>query len=194
MDSQERRGRNRIGNRPGRTGGAVNVPVENNQRVNRETADNFAHKKECEQDPWAWAAARLTTWGKMQKDDYDFRSWMKGATEDLLNAGCLYEYARESHKFRCVLALDRRKRGQFGGILTEFERSSTGYVHLSRSGWETWLHDFADELVANKSFAEVLRADETNVHKSLKKLRDYNLFRKLSSYLAHISTFLECKK
>ena len=27
---------------------------------------------------WRWAADRVTPWGKVQKDDYDFR-WIKGA-------------------------------------------------------------------------------------------------------------------
>jgi hypothetical protein len=67
-----------------------------------------------QKDLWAWAAARLTPWGKPQKDDYDFR-WAKDASEELLSAGWLYEYARESHKFRCLLVLDNRPREQRDG-------------------------------------------------------------------------------
>jgi len=125
-----------------------------------------------------WAAELLTRWGKIQRDDYDFRCWMEGASEDLLNAGCLYEFSRESYEFRCLLALDRRKRGQFSGILIKFERSTKGHVYLSRSGWETWLHDFADELVANKSFAEVFRTRRSKVEEKLDQLASYNLYPK----------------
>jgi hypothetical protein len=40
---------------------------------------------------WSWASERVTSWGKLQKDDYDFfdsSSWAKGASEKLLSAGC----------------------------------------------------------------------------------------------------------
>jgi hypothetical protein len=104
---------------------------------------------------------------------------MKGASEELLSAGCLYEYARESHKFRCLCALDRRKREQrLGPIVIEFEADSAGNVHLLWSGWETWLHDFADELVANRSFAELRRTSRSKVEKSLDALAGYNLYPK----------------
>ena len=124
----------------------------------------------------SWAAPRLARWGKPQKDDYDFRSWAARASEDLLNAGCIYEYARESYEFRCLCALDRRERGQFSGILIKFETSSVGFTWLTNSGWGTWLHDFADELVANKSFAHLLRANPNKLRKSLDDLPSYSLF------------------
>ena len=67
-------------------------------------AENFVQKDDFEVRQQAlcrWAAERVPPWGKVQKDDYDFSSWMeKGAREELLSAGCLYEYARESQKFR----------------------------------------------------------------------------------------------
>ena len=48
------------------------------------------------------------------------------------------------------------------------------------SGWETWLHVVADELVANKSFAELLRtnASRAKIENSLKQLRSYDLYPK----------------
>jgi hypothetical protein len=101
---------------------------------------------------------------------------MERASDDLLDVGCIYEYARESYEFRCLRALDRRERGQFPGIMTKFERSSAGSVYLLNSGGETWLRSFADELVANKSFAEVLRTNRSNVEQSLEALSGYNLY------------------
>ena len=47
---------------------------------------------------------------KLQIDDYDFRSWAKGASKNCLSAGAVYEYARESRKLRCLLALMNPKR------------------------------------------------------------------------------------
>jgi hypothetical protein len=126
---------------------------------------NFAAKKSDQQTPGqpsfiltpgaeSWAKARLVPWGKLQKD------------------------ARESYEFRCFLALDKRERGQFPAIGTKFQRSSEGNIHLLRSGWETWLYDFADELVANKSFAEVLRTNRINVMRSLAALAGYDRYPK----------------
>jgi hypothetical protein len=133
-----------------------------------------------QKDPWDYAAERLTPWDKPQKDDYDFRHWTKGASEEFLDAGCLYEYVRESHKFRCRLVLQHTPKPEkfWSGILTEYERSSAGDEYLLRSGWERWLGDFAHELIANKSFAEVLRASRRKVETSLDKLATYNRYPK----------------
>jgi hypothetical protein len=160
------------------------------------SAENF-NKKDHEQEAapanddfearqkelWRWAAERLAPRGNPEKDDYDFsgsRSWTEGANEELLNAGCLYEYARESHKFRCLLVLNNRKREERSGPLTciEYEGNSAGDVHLIRSGWHRWLGDFAHELIANKSFAEVLRTSGSKVEKSLGALAGYNRYPK----------------
>jgi hypothetical protein len=157
--------------------------------MREQTRQNFAAKKSDQQTAKqpsftltagaeSWAAARLAPWGKPQKDDYDFRWWMERANEDLLDVGCIYEYARESYEFRCLRALDRRDRGQFPGIMIKFEGNSAGNVHLLKSGGETWLGSFADELVANKSFGEVLRTNPTKVEQSLEALPGYNLYPK----------------
>ena len=154
-----------------------------------EPAENFVQKDDFEvrqKALWRWAAERVAPWGKVQKDDYDFSSWMgkeelgEELREALLTAGCLYEYARESHKFRCQWCLDNRKREERSGPLMwrEYEGSSAGDIHLSRSGWHTWLHDFADELIANKSFAELLRTSRSKVEKSLEALPGYNRYPK----------------
>jgi hypothetical protein len=148
------------------------------------SGENFVQKDDFEVQQealWRWAAERVPPWGKVQKDDYDFSSWMKkNAREELLNAGCLYEYARESHKFRCVLVLNNRKREERSGTLMwiEYEGNSAGNVHLIRGGWDRWLGDFADELIANKSFAQLLRTSRSKVEKSLDALAGYNLYPK----------------
>jgi len=49
---------------------------------------------------WRGFAKTLTDWGELQKADYNFGSWAKKENPRLLNAGCLYEYARESRIFR----------------------------------------------------------------------------------------------
>jgi hypothetical protein len=58
----------------------------------------------------AWATNRVKLWAKLQRDDYDFGSWAKGASKNCLTAGATYEYARESQKLRCLLALMNPKR------------------------------------------------------------------------------------
>ena len=129
---------------------------------------------------WRWATERVTPWGKVQRDDYDF-SWMKkDEREELLSAGCLYEYARESNKFRCLLVLNNRKREERSGPLPciEYEGNSAGDVHLIRSGWHRWLGDFAEELIANKSFAELLSTSRSKVESSLDALATYNRYPK----------------
>jgi hypothetical protein len=108
------------------------------------------NKRSCGAGLGAGLISKLSPWGRLQTDDYDFRSWAKDASNKLLNAGCLYEYARESHQFRCLL--------------------STGFVDLSWSGWQCWLKDFTDQLVANKSFAELLRISPIKVKESLDAL------------------------
>ena len=58
-----------------------------------------------------WATNRIRQWSRrLQTDDYDFRSWAKGASKNCLHVGAVYEYARESRKLRCLLALMNPKR------------------------------------------------------------------------------------
>jgi hypothetical protein len=71
-----------------------------------DAADEQALRRQLEN----WAANRVNAWGKLQKDDYDFRSWANDASKRLLQAGSIYEYARESRKVRCLLALMDPKR------------------------------------------------------------------------------------
>jgi hypothetical protein len=125
---------------------------------------------------WRSAGKRVVCWGKLQPNDYDFRTWAKNASEDLLNAGCAYEYARESYKFRCMLVLDSRTPEERDDILPliEYKGSSAGHEYLTLSGWETWLRGFSDELIANRSFAELLLGSTAKVNESLAALPGYS--------------------
>jgi hypothetical protein len=62
--------------------------------------------------------------------------------------------------------------------VVELERSSAGYIDLSRSGLEEWLDNFAGDLIANRSFAEVFRKNSRKVQKSLEALASYSLYPK----------------
>lgn len=62
--------------------------------------------------------------------------------------------------------------------MIKFERDATGHIHLARSGWETWLDNFAEELIANKSFAELLRTSRNKVESSQDALAAYNRYPK----------------
>ena len=133
---------------------------------------------------WRRAAERVTAWEEPEKDDYYFfgpRSWALDASDDLLNAGCAYEYARESHKLRCWLVLRelKRKRELTGLLVLRFSEQPTRWgLYLINSGWDKWLSTFADELASNKSFAELLRTSKNKVKESLEALDSYSLFPK----------------
>jgi hypothetical protein len=180
-----------------RAGGRFKARRANDCRVPAERVENF-DRKEGKQEPapanddlegrqrelWRSAAERVKPWGKPQKDDYDF-AWIQGESIDVLAAGRVYEYARESSKLRGLLVLmdPKRKREPF-----EIEtRTRTGKeLHLPCSFQELneedadrtigsgilgWLSHFADELADNKSFAELLRTREKQVKQFLPKHR-----------------------
>jgi len=123
---------------------------------------------------WRWAAERVPQWGKVQKDDYDFR-WITGAPKQLLEAGCIYEYARESRKLRGLLVLmnPERKREPFETTLSSlgrvrhlpcsFEGLREEDAQRALGGALRWLRGYADELVENKSFAGLLRTRQKEV-------------------------------
>jgi hypothetical protein len=58
----------------------------------------------------------------------------------------------------------------------EFKGSSAGHNHLFRSGWGTWLDNFAEDLIANKSFEKVFSANSSRVLKSLDAVDAYCLY------------------
>jgi len=124
---------------------------------------------------WRSADKRVVRWGELQQKDHDFGVW--GKDEKLRDAGCAYEFAREWLQFRCWLLLTGRK-CEPSGIGTWIEGIRPGLSYLSTSGWVTWLRVFADELAANKSFADVLSADPDKVKKSLAALPSYSLLPK----------------
>jgi hypothetical protein len=129
---------------------------------------------------WRWAAERLTGRGELQEADYNFGNWAKKENPELLNAGCLYEYARESERFRCLLVLENtpREKRWWSPFAIEFKGDSSGFHYISMRGWEMWLRGFADELIANKSFDALLRANRDKVKESLDALPGYSLFPK----------------
>jgi len=132
------------------------------------------------------AAECVRRWGKPQKDDYDF-AWTKGASIEVLEAGRVYEYARESSKLRGLLVLmdPKRKREPFEietrtrtGKELCFPCSFQGLREEDadrRIGWRIlrWLSRYADELADNISFAELLRTRQKEIKRSIPKRRLY---------------------
>jgi hypothetical protein len=128
---------------------------------------------------WRGAYDRVTPWGKPEKDDYDFRSWMKGASKELLEAGCIYEYVRESRKLRGLLVLmnPERKReplettlsssGRVRHLPCSFEGLREEDARRALGGALRWLQGYAEELVENMSFAKLLRTKGDEVKRSL---------------------------
>ena len=146
---------------------------------------------------WRLAAKHVVLWDKLRRDDYDFQSWTKDARNDendnLLNAGCCYEYARESHKLRCKLVLEelKRKRELTAPLFLEIsEQPARWGMYLIECGWDTWLRTFTDELASNKSFAELLRTSKTKVKDHSMRLTVILSFPKQFSCLAAMSTGL----
>jgi hypothetical protein len=126
----------------------------------------------------------VTPWGKPQRDDYDF-AWIKGASIEVLEAGRIYEYARESPKLRGLLVLvdPKRKREPFEietrprtgtqlRLLCSFQglREEDAARTLG-SGALRWLSRFADELADNQTFAQLLRTRENEMKGFIPKLR-----------------------
>jgi hypothetical protein len=146
-------------------------------------------KKQC-QALENWAADRVRPWRGLHEDDYDFRSWAKNASKQLLRAGAIYEYARESRKLRCLLALmdPRRPRENWemvrpGNVdgkppdprdpLAQAMPLPCSFEDLNEHGAEHALGGFlyclsalADYLADNISFAELFRAKRDELDKA----------------------------
>jgi|SRR5947207_2708310 len=73
-------------------------------------AQEEARQKRQREELEKRAADRVKPWSKPQRDDYDFRTWTKNASKNCLQAGAVYEYARESRKLRCLVTLMDPKR------------------------------------------------------------------------------------
>jgi hypothetical protein len=77
---------------------------------NEEAHEQIQQQEKQRQALETWATNRIKSWEKLNPDDYDFQSWAKKAKKNCLSAGAIYEYARESRKLRCLLALMNPKR------------------------------------------------------------------------------------
>ena len=120
-----------------------------------------------------WAADRVKQWPrKLQIADYDFRSWAKNApSKQLLRAGAIYEYARESRKLRCLLALMNPKRPREDweepGLLPYcFENLNERYAARALRGYLYCLCDLADYLAGNISFGELFQTKRDELEKA----------------------------
>jgi hypothetical protein len=156
-----------------------------------------------------WAAGRVKPWCGLCEDDYDFRSWAavpggEKVTKERLQAGCLYEYARESRKLRCLLALmnPARQRQAFEITTAPVEWGSREQIQLDCSfqdlnehdaesvlgGWIYSLADLADYLADNVSFGELFRTKRNELESafdgldSLERVRREHLpFRRVNA-------------
>lgn len=116
--------------------------------------------------PEAWE--HVKEWGTPQRDDYDFKDWTRGASAELLQAGCIYEYARESNRLRCLLASMReaaQKRSQHKYSSFDLLRARA-ITRLGENAFD-WLSRFVDQLANNTSFRELLSKHRTDVERSL---------------------------
>jgi hypothetical protein len=134
------------------------------------------------------AAKRVIPWTGLSSKDYDFTSWAKNGSKGLLRAGCVYEYARESRKLRCLLVLinlafqkarqaeKTHSRPPFHGLQflsLSFEGLRYKDAHLWLGGWFGWLRNFTDQLADNTSFAHLYEENEKQIDESLSTLPRY---------------------
>jgi hypothetical protein len=109
------------------------------------------------------AAVRLTPWDAIRENDYNFR-WMKGEGKELLEAGCIYEYSRESSKLRGLLVM----MNEFDGTAT-FESLREKDARRLLRGAVRWLRGYANELADNKSFADLLHKRGKEIRKTIRQ-------------------------
>jgi hypothetical protein len=113
----------------------------------------------------SFCAARVKTWGKPEKGDYNFAPWLKDASSELLEAGCIYEYAREAWKLRCWLALMNESDDGERAKLVNDAWAKAAPATFPRP--LRWLVDFANELADNTNFGDVLCVKRRKVMRSL---------------------------
>ena len=140
-----------------------------------------------------WASDRVKPWTELTVDDYDFRRWAGDATKNCMSAGAVYEYARESRKLRCLLALMNPKRpreaweivrpGSIDGKRPEpdeinsypaeanwlpcsFDGLDEHEAERALGGLLYCLCDLADYLADNVSFGELLRTKPDELEKT----------------------------
>jgi hypothetical protein len=124
-----------------------------------------------------WAADRVKPWPrKLQSDDYDFRSWAKDASKNCLRAGAVYEYARESRRLRCLLALMNPKRPRTDWEIELlpycFENLNERDAARALGGLLYCLRDLADYLADNISFGELFRTKRDELEKAFDGLNE----------------------
>ena len=115
---------------------------------------------------------RVVPWTRLSPNDYNFRRWAAPGSKELLRAGCVYEYARESRKLRCLLVLINlafQKASQAEKTHSRPPFEGLGFLSLSFKGlryrdallglwgWFGWLRKFTDQLADNKSFADLYK-------------------------------------
>jgi len=159
---------NKKSHRDSLTDKAAAGPPAWEQEWQREAAERDRDVAEWLEKAVQEARQCVRRWAKPEKPDYAF-DWAEQASKQLLEAGSLYEYAREAFEFRCVLA----------GIKSGKDRSD--FRHLMKRGAEAypalgshtfnWLCSSADHLAQNTSFSELHRRNEQKVKKSLKSFR-----------------------
>ena len=160
------------------------------EQISPEDQEAIQRQKELE----TWAADRVNQWPrKLPIDDYDFRSWAKDANKNLLQAGAVYEYARESRKLRGLLVLMNPKRprrdweimrpGSIDGRKPEpgeiesypaqatwlpcsFEGLNEHEAEGALGGFLYCLSDLADYLADNISFGELVRTKRDDLEKA----------------------------
>jgi hypothetical protein len=144
------------------------TPIVTWSKPFQRTTESSVNKAMNRHDRERWAAERVKPWGKPQRDDYDFHSWAKGAPKELLKAGCIYEYARESRKLRCLLVLMSAAKKRRDSESCSFEGLRQDDADRALSGALLyWLMEFADHLADNKSFAELVRTRGHEVERYL---------------------------
>jgi hypothetical protein len=112
-------------------------------------------------------AGRVKRWETLQENDYDFRSWAKDAGKQLLGAGAIYEYTRESRKLRGLLALMNPKR--------------------PRNDWEIVLPGSIDGRTPKPGEIESYPAEATWLHCSFDGLDEHEGERALGGFLYCLS-------
>jgi hypothetical protein len=151
-------------------------------KKNSETSKSQPQELELE------AAKRVVIWAGLAPNDYDFQSWAMDKNTELLRAGCVYEYARESRKLRCLsvltnLAFQKAIQAEKTHEQPPFQR--LGFLSLSfeglrykdallwLGGWFGWLRTFTEELADNTSFAKLCKENREQLNESLSTLPEW---------------------
>lgn len=166
-----------------------------------ETARQTKQRQELE----TWARARVRAWERIKLDDYDFREWALDVKQPkgVLEAGTMYEFARESRKLRCFLAVlnpDRERnrwetctsRDPETGEVTRddlgmwFEDLDTQRAESALWGWTNAFSRLADELSENLPFSEVIKTRRDRLEAAVGDLESLS---KVNDGMSHFLPF-----